>query len=353
MGAGNGAMTKIIHKDGSKHLSKHKKDKDDDIEQINQHNHSTVNQSTHSGRGSRSLDNITWPTDIGFVKQVSQKKPSSGPWAHKQIHITKLKAWIDKRLTTIDDTCSGVLKYKTPHFRAFASIEIPALDNGERFQVGWIQVCSSMVFTNTYGSVGITSWEFPEITLGKYTMISDADGKLYPWYGARRELKTVKGPCDPQVICLEMNDNFFPQVTWHVPSDKYGREPKLTHIHRKQHFYTCLALKDINRNHIYIYKTITWNMELNIGVDPEQPLGQRAKLIGPLEQEQPKLLKHNIQLPVYSLRAPNANRSQVLIWRPMTGEPQVIVPPLETTVDMDKYAGQTKDYIKQLTSSSQ
>ena len=108
-------MTKPLHKDNVRHITStsklSKKEKDEDIEQINQHNHSTC------GRGSRSLDNITWPENIGFVKQVSQKKPASGPWVHKQIHVTKLKAWIDKRLTTIDDTCSGVLKYKTPHFR--------------------------------------------------------------------------------------------------------------------------------------------------------------------------------------------------------------------------------------------
>ena len=115
MGAANGTMMKIIHKDNVKNFissAKSKKERDADITQINQHNHSTT-----SGHVSKSLENVTFPTEVGLIRQVSQKKPASGPWAHKQINVTKLKAWIDKRLTTIDDTCAGVLKYKTPHFR--------------------------------------------------------------------------------------------------------------------------------------------------------------------------------------------------------------------------------------------
>ena len=57
-----------------------------------------------------------------------------------------------------------------------------------------------------------TSWEFPEIVSGKFNMISDADGKQYPWYGAKRELSQLDGPCNKQSLTLEMNDNFFPQV---------------------------------------------------------------------------------------------------------------------------------------------
>ena len=187
-----------------------------------------------------------------------------------------------------------------------------------------------------------TSWEFPEILSGKNSMISDADGKAYPWYGAKKELRTLKGPSDKQIITVEMNDNFFPQVTWHIPEESFDRKPRLTHIHRKQRFYTCLAVRDCNQNRIFIYKTITWSMELNIRVNPERPLGERAMLVGPVEQEVPKILRKNIQLPIYALKAPNANRSQVLIWRPFHGEPKIVVPPIETTVNMDDYLNSTK-----------
>ena len=58
-----------------------------------------------------------------------------------------------------------------------------------------------------------TSWEFPEIISGKYTMIGDADGKQYPWYGSKLELQPVYGPTTaPACATVHMNDNFFPQV---------------------------------------------------------------------------------------------------------------------------------------------
>jgi len=58
-----------------------------------------------------------------------------------------------------------------------------------------------------------TSWEFPEIVVGKYRMISDADGKQYPWYGSKTEVQTVDGPTiQPTHVTIHMNDNFFPQA---------------------------------------------------------------------------------------------------------------------------------------------
>jgi hypothetical protein len=61
--------------------------------------------------------------------------------------------------------------------------------------------------------VNRTSWEFPEIVIGKYRMISDADGKQYPWYGSKTEVQTLEGPTlQPTFVTVHMNDNFFPQV---------------------------------------------------------------------------------------------------------------------------------------------
>ncbi len=126
-------------------------------------------------------------------------------------------------------------------------------------------------------------------------------------------------------------------MTWHIPDEAYDRKPRLTRIHRKQKFYTCLAVRDINTGKMYIYRTLAWTMELNIQVDPTQPLGCRATLLEPLEQRQPKLLKHNITLPLHALKPPNANKSQALVWRPRHGEARIVVQPQETTMDMSKY----------------
>ena len=41
------------------------------------------------------------------------------------------------------------------NFSATATLEIPALDEGEQVQIGWIQMCTEMTFMNSYGSEGV------------------------------------------------------------------------------------------------------------------------------------------------------------------------------------------------------
>ena len=177
-------------------------------------------------------------------------------------------------------------------------------------------------------------------------MIGDADGKQYPWYGSKLELQTVHGPStEPQTISVHMNDNFFPQVTWYIPYPEFDKTARLTNIHRRQKFYTFLVAKDLQSQQYHILNTIEWWMELNVRVDPSQPLGKRAHLIGPLEQAQPVVLAHNsVQLEAYALAPPNANNAQTLIWRPSHGDPKLIVPPVESTMDMERYLQATRNY---------
>ena len=173
-------------------------------------------------------------------------------------------------------------------------------------------------------------------------MVSDADGKQYPWYGARQEVATVQGPCPRQQVMIEMNDNFFPQVTWCIPVENIDRKPRLTQIYRSQKFFTFLAMKNLATQEVHILRAVTWSMDLTIGVNPDRPLGQRAWLVGPEEQSPPRLVEANIPIPQYALQPPNANRSQTLIWRPRRGEPKLVVPPLESTIDIAKYITATR-----------
>lgn len=49
-------------------------------------------------------------------------------------------------------------------------------------------------------------------------------------------------------------------------------------------------------------------------VDPSRPLGERAKVMGPMEQERPYVLDEmssGVRLEKYALNPPNANNSQV------------------------------------------
>jgi hypothetical protein len=103
------------------------------------------------------------------------------------------------------------------------------------------------------------------------------------------------------------------QVTWYIPHSDYNREPSLEFIYRKQRFYTFLALRDLTTNVYQILKTVAWMMELSIQVEPSNPLGERARVLGPIDQEKPRVFDDNtgIRLETYALNPPNANNSQV------------------------------------------
>ena len=65
--------------------------------------------------------------------------------------------------------------------------------------------------------------------MGKYRMISDADGKQYPWYGSKTEVQTLDGPTvQPTHVTIHMNDNFFPQVRLLLYSA--GQYPKYKYL---------------------------------------------------------------------------------------------------------------------------
>lgn len=207
-----------------------------------------------------------------------------------------------------------------------------------------------------------TSWEFPEIVLGKFEMVSDSDGKRYPWYGTKHEVQVIEGPTDQRTsVTVLMHDNFFPQITWHIPAKGYSREARLTHIYRKQKFFTFLAVRHIDRDapkntlivrkhDIRVLHAVEWTMEVDIGVDPALPLGYRVKSVGPRMQEEVAILdaENYSLLRAYALEPPNANNSQVLIWRPFSisaaHKPSIIVKPVHSTIAIENYLNRTNEF---------
>ncbi|XP_074655859.1 protein FAM78B-like [Tubulanus polymorphus] len=243
--------------------------------------------------------------------------------------VVNIQASIDKRSTKTEETIN-VLKYNTPHFRAIAEVVLPPLAEGEDWDIGWIQACTNMKFINTYGSVGYTSWEFREVETGQYKMISDSDGKLYPWYGSSRDqLAHVKGPSsDQQTIKVSMHDNFCPQVTWVVPSKNMETAPALTHVKRDQKFYTWLVAKDLKNGQFHVLKTIKWRANLEIHVNPTKKLGERAFLYRESMTRESLIQNENKDIP-RNVKQPetHANAAQVLVWRPFSGKPKIVIAP--------------------------
>uniref|UniRef100_A0A8C9J1K2 Family with sequence similarity 78 member A n=1 Tax=Piliocolobus tephrosceles TaxID=591936 RepID=A0A8C9J1K2_9PRIM len=226
------------------------------------------------------------------------------------ITVIDVKASIDPVPTSIDESSSVVLRYRTPHFRASAQVVMPPIPKKETWIVGWIQACSHMEFYNQYGEQGMSSWELPDLQEGKIQAISDSDGVNYPWYGNTTETCTIVGPTkrDSKFI-ISMNDNFYPSVTWAVPVSE-SNVAKLTNIYRDQSFTTWLVATNTSTNDMIILQTLHWRMQLSIEVNPNRPLGQRARLREPIAQDQPKILSKNEPIPPSALVKPNANDAQ-------------------------------------------
>ncbi|XDV26947.1 hypothetical protein PO909_030561 [Leuciscus waleckii] len=234
----------------------------------------------------------------------------------ENIVVYEVSASIDQCPTIIEENSPIVLRYKTPYFRASAGIVMPPVPRNETWTVGWIQACTQMEFFNTYGDIGMSSWELPELREGRVKAISDSDGVSYPWYGNTTETVTLSGPTSkPSRLTVSMNDNFYPSVTWAVPISN-SNTPMLTHITRDQSFITWLVALNADTKERIVLQTVRWRMRVDIEVDPSMPLGSRAKLMGRPHQEQPHILSNNEPIP------PN-----VLMWRPRRGQPLVVIPP--------------------------
>ncbi|XP_067293640.1 protein FAM78A isoform X1 [Pseudorasbora parva] len=267
-----------------------------------------------------------WPLVLlvmGCIQSIRCKPKSF----RDSVMVLEVNSSIDSNPTSIDESSGVVLRYRTPHFRASARVIVPPVAGKESWTVGWIQACNHMEFYNKYGSKGMSSWELPDLRDGKIQAISDSDGVNYPWYGNTTETCTVVGPTKKDTkFTVSMNDNFYPSVTWGVPVSE-SNVPMLSSIWRDQSFTTWLVAVNQVSGEVLVLRTVRWRMRLHIEVDPEKPLGQRAKLREPIAQEQPQVLGKNEAIPPNAMVKPNANDAQVLMWRPRVGEPVVVIPP--------------------------
>ncbi|XP_076126809.1 protein FAM78A [Alosa pseudoharengus] len=263
---------------------------------------------------------------MGCVQSGTCKPPFSDT-----ITVLELNASIDPNPTTVDESSDVVLRYRTPYFRASAQVLVPPVLKKEIWTIGWIQACNQMDFYNHYGNEGLSSWELPALRSGRVSALSDSDGVSYPWYGSTSELYTVVGPTRRETrLTVSMNDNFHPSVTWSVPIATVGSPAQLTGIRRHQRFTTWLVARHEASGEITLLRTLRWKVRLRIDVDPQRPLGQRARLLEPLLQDQPLVLPSNEPLPPSALTPPNANHAQMLMWRPSNAPPIMVIPPRYT-----------------------
>ena len=235
----------------------------------------------------------------------------------REVKVVSYGAWIEKKETKIIET-EPTLNYITPHFRAYAQLEIPELEKYECITVGWIQAVTDMKFVNTYPE-GRSSWEIPQLNTKLICAVSDADGRQYPWYGVTTECRTFRGPTfSEQKAEVSMNDNFSPRVSWAIPVGK-EQPDTLCKVERDQTFVAWLVYKFEPYEDIYILKSFEWRAQVNIEVDCNKPLRERSTLLEPLYQDDPVEVE-NRPIPTCALAPPRANEAQNFVWRPENGD---------------------------------
>lgn len=92
---------------------------------------------------------------MGCIQSIRCKPKSF----RDSIIVLEVKTCIDSNPTSVDESSSVVLRYRTPHFRAHAHVLVPPVAGQETWTIGWIQACNHMEFFNIYGNKGMwVSW---------------------------------------------------------------------------------------------------------------------------------------------------------------------------------------------------
>ncbi|XP_011786823.1 PREDICTED: protein FAM78A [Colobus angolensis palliatus] len=246
------------------------------------------------------------------------------------ITVIDVKASIDPVPTSIDESSSVVLRYRTPHFRASAQVVMPPIPKKETWIVGWIQACSHMEFYNQYGEQGM--WQ--KTTLCRQVQCSPGEALAAT---AKRSLSCSREAPSPECAwgiggpgAPELHISHTPSTRQVLGSLQPGDDlaPALALSHAPHDAVLSASPGGSSpTNDMIILQTLHWRMQLSIEVNPNRPLGQRARLREPIAQDQPKILSKNEPIPPSALVKPNANDAQVLMWRPKYGQPLVVIPP--------------------------
>lgn len=88
---------------------------------------------------------------MGCIQSIRCKPKSF----RDSVIVLEVSSSIDPNPTSIDESSSVVLRYRTPHFRASARVLVPPVAGKETWTIGWIQACNHMEFYNTYGNKGM------------------------------------------------------------------------------------------------------------------------------------------------------------------------------------------------------
>ncbi|HEY0074403.1 MAG TPA: hypothetical protein VGB77_09895 [Abditibacteriaceae bacterium] len=208
------------------------------------------------------------------------------------------------------------LRYITSYFTTNATVRCttPMADS---YTIGFIQQVDFINLRMDYPRA-YSSWEVPNLP------INDSSGADLPWIHNNDERQIVEAGATNWDVEVVTDDNFDVTVGLQEPLPPDGKRGngklELQHIKRDQRFTVWLAAKRLSDGKITILKKITWRMEVDISVNPNQPFGLRTKL-NPVTTHRliivdARDLKPTEKIPPQVLNLPRANEAQQFWWTP-------------------------------------
>lgn len=247
---------------------------------------------------------------------TTQEQLPARPDAREPVfEVLSCVAAIPPNQTTVIEA-PDYLRYITPYFTANATVKCSTPPNDD-YTVGFIQQVDFIDLRMEY-TRATTSWEMP------YLPISDASGARPPWYHTLEGRRIIKGGSEEQVAETAVNDNFDVKVAWREPLPPYGvsgdGKPDLRGVRRNQKFTLWLVARRSLDGELTILKKVAWQMQVEISVNPELPLGSRAT-VKPVDVSQPTIIDAEDMdpaegIPPEALKAPSANEAQEFWWTP-------------------------------------
>lgn len=250
---------------------------------------------------------------ITLVANVPAEDPK--PKAVPRWKLTNFKATLRKDPVLIFER-STYVRYQAAPFIANATLTV-APPKDQTILFGFIQQVDAVENRQSYSKAD-TLFEHK-----KFPVSDAASSKLAPWYTIDTGRAIVNGGRSVTVT-LEMDDSIAGNVSWTEPTPPKVEARKfadLRHIKRDQKFTAWLVAMRESDKKIAVLRKVSWRMEVDITVDPMQPIGSRCK-VNPVPNHAPEISDGKGEsIPTQALEGPTANEGQELWWRPASGEP--------------------------------
>ncbi len=147
---------------------------------------------------------------------------------------------------------------------------VVALNEGvtRNWKIGYVQVLLDSTVHITYEK-GLNAWVIPQLP------INDSVGTDYPFQWGKKGCAWGYATAN-----VYWEDAFSNNISWGqaLPGGKMDPDSRLTGYSRDQSFVDWLIAYDTQNDRVFIIKETRWEWHVKIEVNPDAPLGQRARV---------------------------------------------------------------------------